>query len=137
MGLEVQLPAAPLSTIGGTAGSTPVAAVPSTPVSATAAVNTAVTLTINGVAGQSIRITMLAWSYTGTPSGGNITVVVNGVTIFQQDISSGAGNTNGDGYVPLPAGGLECQAGQSAVITLAAAGAAVAGRLNAASYYGA
>lgn len=131
MGLEVTPPQAPLSSVGGTAGSVPVNAVPSTPVSATAAVNTAVVVTVAAVAGQSVRITELSVSYNTAPTGGLLTVVVNAVTVLQLDITA-AGPT----AVPLPAGGLECQAGQSAVITLAAAGAAVAGRVNVASYFG-
>lgn len=131
MGIEVQPPAAPVGTVGALAGSVPVAAVPSNPVSATAAVNTAVTVTINGVAGQSVRLTALAASYNAAPTGGLLTVVVNAVTIVQLDIAA-AGPT----AIPLPPGGLECAAGQNVVITLAAAGAAVAGRVNVASYLG-
>jgi hypothetical protein len=132
VGIEVVLPAAPLSTVGNTNQSVPVNPVPSTPVSNTAAVNTAVVITINGVAGQAIRLTHLSFSYSAAPTGGNVTVVVNAVTIFQLDIASVT-----DFAADLPAGGLECAAGQSCVITLAAAGAAVVGKLNAASYFGA
>jgi hypothetical protein len=132
MGVQVTLPGAPVSSVGGTSGSLPVNPVPSNPVSAAAAVNTAVVVTINGVAGQSARITSLSVSYNAAPTGGLVTVVVNAVTILQLDIAA-AGGTE----VPLPAGGLECQAGQNAVITLAAAGAAVQGRVNVSSYQGA
>lgn len=131
MGIEITPPQAPLSTVGGTAGSVPVAAVPSTPASATAAVNTAVVVTVAAVAGQAVRITSLSVSYNSAPTGGAVTIVVNAVTVLQLDISA-AGPT----AIPLPAGGLECAAGFSAVITLAAAGAAVAGRVNVSSYYG-
>lgn len=131
MGLEVTYPASPQSLIGGTAGSVPVNPVPSSPVSATAAVNTAVVVTINGVASQAIRITSLSWSYNSAPTGGVITVVVNAVTILQLDVTAA-----GPGFVELPPGGLECALGQSAVITLTAAGAAVAGRVNVSSYTG-
>jgi hypothetical protein len=102
---------------------------PNTPATATAAVNTAVTLTITGAAGQSIRITALSASYNAAPTGGTLTVVVNAVTILQLDITAA-----GPLSVPLPDGGLLCQAGQNAVITLTAAGAAVTGRLNVASF---
>jgi len=132
MGIEVQPAPVPVSSVGGTAGTVPVTPVPSTPVSATAAVNTAVTVTITGVAGQSVRLTALSVSYNAAPTGGAVTVVVNAVTILQLDIAAA-----GPFAVPLPAGGLECQAGQNVVITLAAAGAAVNGRVSAASYLGA
>lgn len=127
----IVLPSAPLNTVGDANGSTPVTETPTTPVSATAAANTAVVITVNGVANQTIRITELSCSYSAAPTAGALTVVVNGVTIFQADITAG-----GFTSVPLPPGGLKCQSGQNAVITLTAAGAAVAGRLNAGSYYG-
>lgn len=132
MGIDVRLPGAPVSAGGAISGTVPVNLPVSTPVSATAAVNTAVVITINGVAGQAIRITHLSFSYSGAPTGGALSVVVNAVTILQLDIGAAA-----EFAVPLPDGGIECQAGQSAVITLAAAGAAVAGKLNVASFFGA
>jgi len=90
-----------------------------------------VVLTINGVAGLTQRLAALSWSYSAAPTAGSITVVVNAVTIVQLDITAA-----GPGSVPLAQGGLICQAGQNVVITLAAAGAAVVGRVNAASYTG-
>lgn len=132
MGVQVVYPGAPQSTQGSTAGSTPVNLIPATPASGTAAVNTAVTLTIVGAAGLAIRICALSGSYNAAPTGGVLTVVVNGVTILQADITAAGLFT-----IPLPDGGLECAAGFNAVITLSAAGAAVAGRLNVASFTGA
>lgn len=131
MGIVIALPSAPLNAIGDANGSVPVTETPSTPVSATAAVNTAVQITVNGVANQTIRITHLSCSYSAAPTGGNLTVVVNGVTIFQLDIAGVDLQT-----IPLPPGGLKCQSGQNAVVTLAAAGAAVVGKLNVGSYLG-
>lgn len=132
MGIEITPPTAPLSTTGNTNGTIPVNLPPSTPQSATAAANTAVTLTITGVAGQAQRLTALSGSYSAAPTAGTLTVVVNAVTILQADITAAGLFT-----IPLPDGGLECQAGQNVVITLTAAGAAVVGRLNAAAYTGA
>jgi hypothetical protein len=117
--------------VGTGAGASAVQETPLTPVSATAAVNTAVAITINGVAGQTIRLAALSWSYNAAPTAGTITVVVNGVTIFQADITAA-----GFAAAMIAQGGLICQAGQNAVITLTAAGAAVTGRLNVGSYYG-
>lgn len=131
MGIVIQPPAPPIGTVGGLAGAVPTSATPGTPQSATAAVNTAVTVTVGAVAGQAARITALSGSYSAAPTAGTLTVVVNGVTIFQADITAAGLFT-----VPLPPGGLECQVGQAAVVTLTAAGAAVVGRLNVASYYG-
>lgn len=132
MGVAIELPGAPLSTVAALAGTVPVNLPASTPASATAAVNTAVVVTVNGVAGQAVRITAISFSYSAAPTGGALSVVVNAVTILQLDIGAAA-----EFAVPLPDGGIECQVGQSAVVTLAAAGAAVAGKLNVASFYGA
>lgn len=131
MGIQVTLPTPAQIASGTGAGSIPVQETPATPQSGTAAVNTAVAITIAGVALQTIRITHLSWSYSAAPTAGSLTVVVNGVTIWQSDITSA-----GSGAVPLPPGGIICQAGQNAVVTLSAAGAAVAGRLNVASITG-
>jgi len=132
MALLVQEAPTPVSGVGATAGTVPVTQTASTPVSATAAINTAVVVTIAAVAGQSVRLTALSVSYNSAPTAGALTVVVNAVTIMQLDITA-----TGPTVIPLPDGGLECAAGFSCVITLAAAGAAVTGKVNAASYYGA
>jgi len=131
VGIEIVPPSAPANTVGSTAATVPVTQTPSTPSSATAAANTAVVLTINAVAGQSQRLTSLSFSYSAAPTAGSLTVVVNAVTILQLDVTAAGPVT-----VQLPDGGLECQSGQSVVITLAAAGAAVVGRVNASAYTG-
>jgi len=110
----------------------PVNVTPSTPQSATAAANTAVVITVNGVAGQRIRINALSVSYSVAVAGGLLTVVVNAVTIFQIDITAIGAVT-----IPLPDGGIVCATGQNAVITLAAGGATSVGKLNVATYMGA
>jgi hypothetical protein len=133
VGVAIELPGAPLSTVAALAGTVPVNLPASTPASATAAVNTAVVVTVNGVAGQAVRITAISFSlFRRRRLAGRVSVVVNAVTILQLDIGAAA-----EFAVPLPDGGIECQVGQSAVVTLAAAGAAVAGKLNVASFYGA
>ena len=125
MGMRIVPPGTAVDQTGNPTGTPQVAELAATPVSATAAVNTAVVITITGVAGQSIRIEALSGDYNAAPTAGLLTIVVNAVTIWQADITAA-----GLFSVPLPQGGLLCQAGQNAVLTLAAAGAAVAGRLN-------
>ena len=125
MGMRIVPPGTAVDQTGNPTGTPQVAELAATPVSATAAVNTAVVITIAGVAGQSVRIEALSGDYNAAPTGGLLTIVVNAVTIWQADILS-----SGLFTVPLPPGGLLCQAGQNAVLTLAAAGAAVTGRLN-------
>lgn len=131
MGIEIQPPGTPAGSIGALAGVTPVEALPGTPVSATAAVNTAVVITIAHNILNSTRLKTLSWSYNAAPTGGLVTVVVNAVTILQLDITAA-----GPGFVDLGAAGLECANNFDVVITLAAAGAAVAGRLNVSSIFG-
>jgi hypothetical protein len=128
MGMRIVPPGSAVDQTGNPTGTAQVAELAATPVSATAAANTAVVITVNGVAGQSIRLEHLSTSYSAAPTGGALTVVVNGVTIWQADIIAG-----GPTLPPLPPGGLLCQAGQNAVITLTAAGAAVVGRVNVAT----
>jgi hypothetical protein len=131
--VSVQItPPGPVAVAAGSgAGSTPVQETPLTPVSATAAANNAVVVTVNGVAGLTQRLAALSWSYSAAPAGGSLTVVVNAVTVVQLDITAA-----GPGSLPLAQGGLICQAGQNVVVTLAAAGAAVIGRVNVATYTG-
>jgi hypothetical protein len=131
VGVAISPPGGAVAGVGSGVGADLVQETPLTPVSGTAAANTAVAITVNGVAGQTIRLAALSWSYSAAPTAGTITVVVNGVTIFQSDITAA-----GFAAALIAQGGLVCQVGQSAVITLTAAGAAVVGRLNVGSYYG-
>ena len=125
MGMQVIPPALPTSQFGVNVLPLSVYELAATPVSATAAANTAVTVTVPATGGLANRIEHLSGSYSAAPTAGTVTVVVNAVTIFQADITAA-----GLFAVPLPPGGLLCQTGQAAVITLTAAGAAVVGRLN-------
>ena len=125
MAILLDTPGTPVSSAGAIGGSIPTNAIPATPVSATAAANTAVVVTVNGVVFQTLRLMSLSGSYNAAPTGGVLTVVVNGVTLIQADITAAGLFT-----IPLPDGGLVCQSGQNIVITLSAAGAAVTGRLN-------
>ena len=132
MGIRIDAPAPAPDRADPVTGAVNVEQVGSTPVSNTAAANTAVSITLTGVAGQRTRITHLSFSYSAAPTAGTVTIVVNAVTVFQLDVTG-----TGDQSVPLPDGGIICAAGQNAVITLTAAGAAVVGKLNTASYLGA
>lgn len=131
MGIYIEPPGASVGNVGALSGVVPVEAVPGNPVSATAAANTAVVITITHQLLAAIRLKTLSWSYSAAPTAGGLTVVVNGVTILQLDIAAA-----GAGFVDLGAAGLECQNNQDCVITLAAAGAAVVGKLNVSSING-
>lgn len=125
MGVAIVPPAAPVNKQGQLAQPQQEFLQGSLPISATAAVNTAVVVTVPATALKSNRINSLSVSYNAAPTGGVLTVVVNAVTIFQLDVTA-----TGPTAIPLPDGGLLCANGFAATVTLTAAGAAVAGRVN-------
>lgn len=125
MGVQIVPPAPPVTPGGAAAQPQPTFQTGALPLSGTAAVNTAVTVTVPATAGKSNRINALSVAYNAAPTGGLLTIVVNAVTIFQLVITG-----TGPVAVPLPDGGLLCQAGFAATVTLAAAGAAVTGQVN-------
>jgi len=92
--------------------------------------NTAAVITIAAVADQRIIIDSIQWSYSGAPTGGRLSITDGGVTIFDIDIT--AAGPGGFGLTLPASGGLKSPAAGSAiVITLAAGGAGVTGKLNA------
>ena len=92
---------------------------------ATAAVNTAVVQTIGAVAAKSHRLTSLILSYDAGPTGGNVIVQDGATTILDVSIVA-AGPT----VLRLPVGGLKGTINTAMTITLAAAGAAVIGKIS-------
>lgn len=107
------------------AGGVKVSQASSTPQSSTAAANTAVVQTFAAVAAQVHRLTMLAVSYSAAPTGGRVTVADGGTTILDLDVTAA-----GTFFVPLPDGGLKGTVNTAMTVTLAAAGAAVVGKVN-------
>lgn len=97
---------------------------PSAPLSTVAAPNTAVTATYAAVPGQRHRLTLCSWSYSAAPTAGRLTVVDGATTVVDVDIAA-----TGQGALPLPPGGIVGTTNQAMVVTLAAAGAAVVGKL--------
>jgi hypothetical protein len=91
---------------------------------ATADANTNAVLTVAAIAGQIHILDTLWFSYSGTPTGGRITIAIGGVTVLDQDITA-----SGPGPLPLNRmnGGRENQA---VVITLYAGGVGVIGKLS-------
>lgn len=92
---------------------------------ATAAANTAVVATFAAVAGMRHTLTGCTVSYSAAPTGGRLTVADGGATVYDVDIIAG-----GPTAVPLPANGIAGAPGNAMTVTLAAAGAAVVGKLN-------
>jgi hypothetical protein len=88
----------------------------------TSADNGAATITLAAVASRAHFVHHLQWSYNGSPSGGRLFITVAGVTKFDVDVTTGG-----------PGGfGLELAGGtnEAVVVTLAAGGAGVIGKLN-------
>jgi hypothetical protein len=90
------------------------------PAADTAAV---VTLTPDS-AEELLAIDHIAWSYTASPTGGRLTVAIGGVTVLDLDITTG-------GPGPIEFGrGLVGKPGETIVVTLAAGGSGIGGKLN-------
>jgi hypothetical protein len=89
------------------------------------AANTAAVVTYGGIAGLRNVITGVAWSYYGgVPTGGNLTITDSGATIFNIDIAE-----EGPGFFEFPVPKSTAVFG-ILVITLAAGGAGITGKLS-------
>ena len=66
----------------------------------------------------------IAWSYNAAPTGGNITIVMNGSTVFNLDVT-----VSGPGFFPFPKP-KRFGVGDAVTVTLAAAGGAVTGKVS-------
>ena len=66
----------------------------------------------------------IAWSYDAVPVGGNITIVMNGSTVFDLDITQG-----GPGFFPFDPP-KRCAVGDAVSVTLAAGGAGIQGKVS-------
>lgn len=88
----------------------------------TSAAGAACSVTLAAVNPGRHIIHSIQWSYTAAPTGGKLTVAVNSVTVKEVDITAAGPG----GYNLLVLGGNN----QAVVITLAAPGGAVVGKLN-------
>jgi hypothetical protein len=87
------------------------------------AANTAAVITLTAQTDKRWVIHGISWSYSGAPTGGRLSITFGGVTEFDIDIaSSGVGETSA-----FLSGGIN----QAVVITLAAGGVGITGKLNA------
>lgn len=90
------------------------------------AVNTAAVVTYTADATHKHIISGVAWSYSGgIPVGGRLTITDGGVTIFDTDITD-----SGCGSFEFPRPKIGAAVNSALVITLAAAGASVTGKLS-------
>jgi hypothetical protein len=91
------------------------------------AVNTAAVVTYAAVAAVKHVITGIAWSYVGgVPVGGNLMIEdISGTTVFSMDISD-----QGAGVITFPRPKVSAAANKAMIITLAAGGAGVTGKVS-------
>lgn len=89
------------------------------------AANTAAVVTYAASEGAKHVISGLAWSYDADPTGGNIKVADDGNTVFTIDIA-----TKGAGFFTFPHPKVQATANKNLVITLAAGGDGITGKVS-------
>lgn len=95
----------------------------------TSGAGAAATLTLAAIAGQRHNIKAIRWSYSGTPTGGGMVIVVDGVMVFDEDYTAG-----GPGFVDFPTT-LTSTVGGVIAITINGGGGSVVGKLNITGYF--
>lgn len=90
--------------------------------------NTAAVITYTAVTGRTHALGGIEWSYDGTPTAGNLKIESGGSTIFSADVTTG-----GPGFIPFDPP-LLGTISQNLVITLAAGGSGISGKVNAAHW---
>jgi hypothetical protein len=91
--------------------------------------NAAATVTYNAIVGLSHVLSGVAWSYSGSPTGGNLQITDGGTVVFELDITSA-----GPGFVPFSPP-KRFAVDSQVVITLAAGGSGVSGKVNALGHW--
>lgn len=90
------------------------------------AANTAAVVTFAAVTGKRHHLVYIAWSYSATPTGGNLKVEdASGTTVLDVDITAG-----GPGSLQFE-NPLRGEVGNALIVTLAAGGAGISGKVNA------
>lgn len=89
--------------------------------------DTAVVLTYAASAGVTHTVFYVAWSYDAAPAGGKLTIEDDTTAVFEVDITAGGAN-----QITLPP--VIGTVAKKVVITLAAAGGAIVGKLNVAAF---
>lgn len=99
------------------------------PVSSVGAPGAAAILTLPADPNHRHIIDSLAWSYSGAPTGGGISVTDNGTTVFTMDVMIA-----GYGQIAFKTGLAAATFGNALTVTLAAGGLNVVGKLNVESH---
>ena len=92
--------------------------------------NTAAVVTYAAVSDRRHAINGIAWSYSGAPTGGNLKVEDgSGTTVFTMDVTAA-----GAGFVPFAAP-LAGRNNTALIVTLAAGGSGVSGKVSVLGHY--
>ena len=95
------------------------------------AANTAAVVTYALIAALRHVITGFVWSYVGgIPVGGNVIITDGGATVFSMDIDE-----SGPGIIVFPKPKRSTAVGTAMIITLAAGGAGITGKLSILNHY--
>lgn len=94
------------------------------------AANTAAVVTKVAVAATSHVITGVAWSYSAAPTNGRLTITDAGNTVFDIDITAA-----GWGSITFPVPKVSAAVNTAMVVTLAAGGAGISGKVNILNYW--
>lgn len=89
------------------------------------AANTAAVVTLAAVTKNYYIVDAMQFSYDGDPTGGRLTVAIGGETVFDVSITKG-----GPGPIPIPPGLTRGVVNEACVVTLAAGGSNITGKLN-------
>ena len=92
--------------------------------------NTAAVLTYSAVSDRRHALTGVAWSYSAAPTGGNLKIEDgSGTTVFSVDVTAA-----GPGFIPFDPP-LAGRANTALIVTLAAGGSGVSGKVNALGHF--
>ena len=90
----------------------------------TPAANSPAVVTIAAVADASVRIQRVLYSYSDIPTGGRITIAIGGTTVLDLDTAD-----SGPAALPIEKP-IRAGVNEAVVITLAAGGSGIVGKLN-------
>lgn len=85
--------------------------------------NTAAVVTLPAVAGSRTRIEQITWSYSDVPTDGGLTITGLEGDDYGLDIAGG-------GHGSIKTAGVRSESGTQLVVTLAAGGSGISGKIN-------
>jgi hypothetical protein len=98
-----------------------------TPQHATSDANDTAVITLAAATDTIHALDSLQWSYSAAPTGGKLTIAIGGSTVWEVDITAAGAGPN----IIFPKGVYQTTGNEAMVLTLAAGGGAIVGKLNA------